>query len=790
MPAIVRLLPALALGLLLGLSPLSRAANPHYSLEVLSSAPDQVSGTEVLVRVMFREHADKSTPAVASRLRQLEFWLNDQPVEPLVRGGRNGHEILISGLETGPNRLELHHRQQGPLASMELVAHPISGPIFSGPQQYPFVCTVTTELGKQPLVDTGSDSGFPVLDDNGNQIGLSKDCSIEPYVTFLYRTTGGQWHTLPDDGSRPADMATTTLTDGRTVDFVVRQERGTINRFIYSFATLAEASDTPWQASTRLWNGRLLFHFEGGVAIGHTQGELSRRALEPEVLKKGYAVIYSTGTRTSTHYNLQVGGETALMVKEHFIKRFGEPVYTVAIGGSGGGIQQYVYSQNHPELLDGGVPQYSYPDMITQVIHVGDCELLEHFMDVTDRTNQKWQTTSNRSWLVGLNATDAYPDPLADAKRALGFATAPGMTECIPAWRGLSPLVLNPLFGFADNQQLMQPPGIMADVQWTHFDDARNIYGLDENGNPRTVYDNVGVQYGLRALTEGQISTTEFLRLNALVGGWKHPNDMVQEGFPFLGSFDDVMADPSRFDPWSARNMTLSPDGETPAPRTRASTEAIGAAYTSGLVFDGQLNMPVIDWRHYLEEVLDMHNSHQSFSARQRIINRMGDAGNQVIWFTDARPTDTSNPDRPRPADDFNQTWQALEVLHDWIMNIRANPQHGIAGNRPTLATDACFSSDGSLISAGDTVWDGILDDNPEGACTAQFPTYTTSRMVAGGPIEGSIFQCSLKPVSTALTDGTYGPVSFSAEEAERLHAIFPDGVCDYSQPDLGRPAR
>src|SRR5690606_18073618 len=151
----------------------------------------------------------------------------------------------------------------------------------------------------------------------------------------------------------------------------------------------------------------------------------------PEVLGKGYAVIYSTGTRTSTHYNLQVGGETALMVKEHFIKRFGEPVYTVAIGGSGGGIQQYVYSQNHPELLDGGVPQYSYPDMITQVIHVGDCELLEHFMDVTDRTNQKWQTTSNRSWLVGLNATDAYPDPLADAKRALGFATAPGMTECI-----------------------------------------------------------------------------------------------------------------------------------------------------------------------------------------------------------------------------------------------------------------------------------------------------------------------------------------------------------------------
>ncbi|NIW35027.1 MAG: hypothetical protein GWN32_00090, partial [Gemmatimonadetes bacterium] len=56
--------------------------------------------------------------------------------------------------------------------------------------------------------------------------------------------------------------------------------------------------------------------------------------------------------------------------------------YTVGVGGSGGGIQQYVYGQNHKGLLDAGVPQYSYPDMITQTIHIGDCELLERWMDV------------------------------------------------------------------------------------------------------------------------------------------------------------------------------------------------------------------------------------------------------------------------------------------------------------------------------------------------------------------------------------------------------------------------
>ncbi|MBL3557467.1 MULTISPECIES: DUF6351 family protein [Marinobacter] len=759
---------------------------PDIHLKVLSSAPTQVSGEDVLVGLA-GEDADSLTD-----VDQLEFWLNNSEVQPTIRSGRNGPEILVSGLEEGANRFEVHHSEYGPLDALELTAYPITGPIFSGPQQYPFVCTVTTELDKQPLVDTNGDTGFPVLDEDGNQIGLSRDCSIEPYVTFQYRTTDGNWAPLPDDGSRPADMATTELTDGRTVDFIVRQERGTINRFIYSFATLAELGDDPWAASTENWNGRLLFHFDGGVGIGHSQGGINNsRALHPDTLQKGYAVIYSSGTRTDTHYNLQVGGETALMVKEHFVKRFGVPDYTVAIGGSGGGIQQYVYSQNHPDLLDGGVPQYSYPDMATQIIHVADCELLEYYMDATDRNNPKWQTTANRSLLVGLNSNDRYPDPFAEIKTMLGYSTAPGMTECIPAWRGLTPLVMNPHFGMADNQELMQPEGVMNDVHWTHYSDAKNIYGVDDSGEPRTLFDNVGVQYGLKALKDGNLNKAEFLKLNATVGGWKHPSEMVQEGFPFIGSISDVMADPTVFDPWSSRNMNLSPDGGyTPAPRTRGDRKAIKAAYTSGQVFNGKLNMPVIDWRHYLEEVLNMHNSHQSFSTRQRIINRMGDAGNQVIWFTDARPTDYSDPAEPKPRQEYDHTGMALEVLHEWITNIQQNPDQSIADNRPSSARDACFETNGDLIDSGDGVWNGILDDGPAGTCTEQFPTYSTSRMVAGGPIEGSVFQCRLKPVAIALLDGTYGNIHFTRQEITRLKEIFPEGVCHYKTPRSGHPGR
>ena len=236
-------------------------------------------------------------------------------------------------------------------------------------------------------------------------VGHSTTCSAPTVVDHRYRSTGGTWKRLPADGSRPADLATTTLLDGRTVDYVVRYERGVVNRFVYSIAMLAPLGEDLAAPSTDLWNGRLTFSFDGGVAIGHSQGELDEGNSFHESLGKGYAVVASTGTRTSVHYDLVVGGETALMVKERFVERYGVPLYTIGVGGSGGGIQQYVYGQNHPGLIDAGVPQYSYPDMVTQTIHVGDCELLEHYMDVVDSTNPKWNDVANRQALQGMHAT-------------------------------------------------------------------------------------------------------------------------------------------------------------------------------------------------------------------------------------------------------------------------------------------------------------------------------------------------------------------------------------------------
>jgi hypothetical protein len=737
-------------------------ARDVFDVKVVSSAPHQVSGGDARIHIQ----VPRTVP-----LHQVEVLVNgvDQRSRFSQIIGMRTLTGVIDGLVLGANTLLVrpNGKGKGRADSVTLILknYPIKGPIFSGPHQHPFVCTVMTSGLGQPIPDDPV-TGTKVFDASNNVTGYSRNCSVNIQVVFKYRSTAGSWKEYTPGMDRPADMAQTTTIDGKTVDFIVRWERGTINRFIYSIAMLAPFDDGPWRLNKDAWSGRLLYVFDGGVAIGHSQGNPSTSSmLPPLALGRGYAVIYSTGTRTATHYNLQLGGETALMVKERFIERYDVPIYTVGVGGSGGAIQQYIYAQNHPGLLDAAIPQYSYPDMVTQAVHIGDCELMEFYFDVLDAGNPRWATWTNRTLIEGLNASNTLLNPYTGGK--------PGLTECINGWRGLSPLAMNPLYGSAPNQQLYEPQSAIAAIEWTHFADIVNIVGRDTDNYARNYWDNVGVQYGLEAVATGNITPAEFLKLNTVIGGWKNEPDMVQEGSPF---YPPGVINPANWDPWSYRNQVFSIT-PMPAPRTLGNLEAMRSVYKAGLVFMGNINIPVIDWRPYLENVLDMHNSHQSFAARQRLRDGRGNSDNQVIWFSDY-------VSGPRP----DQTPEALEVMDEWMMNILANPSGGVVGNKPVRAVDRCFNAAGVEIAAGADVWDGILNDNPDGACTQLFPIYGTSRIVAGGPFKGSIFKCQLKPVSKAIADGDYGVWSPSAVEQAMLMQIFPQGVCDFSKPDAGLP--
>lgn len=781
------------------------------TIEVLSSAPDQITGGDALVEVR--------PPGNVPRT-QLQVSLNGQDVTDQFDATPDGSLVaLLDGMPLGSSTIDASvsprtsRAMATPPVTLEVTNHPKEGPIFSGEQQQPFVCTTARanhdgqKLLAQPLVDNQDSIGIPVaaVDENGDYpqdgrgyptedaeiIGWSANCEAETRHGYVYRSTDGSFRWLADPaGELPEDITTTTTMDGQTVPFIVRWERGTVNRFIYSIATLAPHGDAdPAAPDTSLWNQRLVFSFQGGVAIGHAQGTTSTGAMLPaELLGLGYGVLWSSGTRTSTHYNLQVGGETALMLKERAIETYGVPLHTLAVGGSGGAIQQYVYAQNHPGIIDGAIPQYSYPDMVTQIIHVADCELLEHYFDATDRTNDKWKDPEVRQTIIGLNGTN-HPKNLSASEieqwnglyllmGALGYqvmdrapeSPAPALMECKPGWFGLTPLALNPTFTNVDDLDKLAQGA--EGVEWTHWGDLVNIYGTDESGFARTPWDNVGVQYGLQALTDGVITAEEFLDLNANVGSWKATTDLVPEGFPFEGPLA-----PETFDPWSSRNMNLSEDGTTPAPRKAGDPLAIGALYESGMQFQGDIDIPIIDVRHYLEDELDMHNTHQSFAVRQRMLNVDGDADNLIIWFMDARPQTAADP-----------TLQAFQVMEEWLANIAANPGAGVGGNKPAMATDACFATDGTLMAAGDGVWDGVLDEAAPGECTEHFPIYSSSRRVAGAPYEGGVWKCALQEVGAAVDAGLYGDWEPTPEQVQRLEEIFPTGVCDYTLPDVGIP--
>ena len=108
------------------------------------------------------------------------------------------------------------------------------------------------------------------------------------------------------------------------------------------------------------------------------------------------------------------------------------------------------------------------------------------------------------------------------------------------------------------------------------------------------------MQINLQAVASGQITPEEFLKLNAPIGGWKEQPAMIQEGCPF---FPKSACFDATWDPWSARNQVYTL-------RTEGNVKAMHAVYRAGLVFMGNIDIPIIDWRHYLKHQLDMHNTH------------------------------------------------------------------------------------------------------------------------------------------------------------------------------------
>ncbi len=254
---------------------------------------------------------------------------------------------------------------------------------------------------------------------------------------------------------------------------------------------------------------------------------------------------------------------------------------------------------------------------------------------------------------------------------------------------------------------------------------------------------------------------------------------MVQEGCPFIPAL--------LLEPGPVRPVEPPQHAAEPRRRRHAGAAARRATWTPrtpptrpGSSSAGDIDIPIIDWRHYLEDELDMHNSHQSFASRQRMLNFDGDASNQVIWFTDARP-----------ARAFDQT------PHGVRGDGRVAGEHprepgaaACAGNKPAAAVDSCFATDGSLTLRGRR----RLGRHPRlgrrrgrARRRSRCSRPRASSRAARSRAASSSARC--KPVGDGDRRRDVRAVAAEARPTWRgSQQIFPTGVCDYSRPDVGRP--
>ncbi|MGB2714124.1 MAG: DUF6351 family protein [Vicinamibacterales bacterium] len=621
----MRITPLISIGIVLVAAPVStQSSGGGFDLRTVSTRADMVSGGDVLIQVT-------TPPSAAS---QVALTVNGREPRGELREMTPGTLIArLTDLRLGANDIAVGLRGQKAAVHLSVVNHPIAGPVFSGRHQTPFNCE-TQAFGLGQPVDT--------------------NCMVATRVDYFYQSTAAQANANPFKpydvaAPRPQDLATTTTLDGKTVPYIVRREMGTINRAVYVIAFLHEPNTPlpdPWSVNVSNWNRRLVYSFGAGCQAGYHQGRttgflgtrshLEETQLGDSALAQGYAIASSSLNVFANNCSDVISAETMMMVKEHFIERFGVPRYTIGSGRSGGSMQQHLLAQNYPGLLDGLIPTAAFADTVTLITHLSDCELLARAFD-----------TSALTW------TDAEKAAVAgEANWQFCARNATAVPLLRPANCDKTSVPNDEVYDASTN-----PKG----VRCTYQDNMVNVFGVDpKTGFARRPFDNVGIQYGLKTFNARKITFEQFLDLNRRIGG--HDTD-----------------------------------GGVVARRTVADPEALRIAFQSGRVNDtsqGLAMVPIIDVRPYTDGSGDVHDAVNSLVTRARLMAANGTSANQVI-HTYAPETD--NIQRVQ-RDNLAEMEQWLDAIANDKAPAKSALERVIR-NRPKSVTDACYAREGEKIT-------------------------------------------------------------------------------------------
>ena len=197
---------------------------------------------------------------------------------------------------------------------------------------------------------------------------------------------------------------TTPLGSTTPVKYIVRVERGTVNRGIYDVAVLYDPTK-PWTANAPQpqWTRKVVYSFGASTGQPRLQYRTEQNWADDSALSRGFMIVDNSLNDSLYNSNRILNVETVMMMKEYITKNYGEIQYTAGNGCSGGSIGQNTAVSTYPGLLDGIQVQCDYPDSITTGIEVADCVQLVNFYAGTAWTD--------------LMATEGLTQAQIDAKK-------------------------------------------------------------------------------------------------------------------------------------------------------------------------------------------------------------------------------------------------------------------------------------------------------------------------------------------------------------------------------------
>jgi Tannase-like family of unknown function (DUF6351) len=660
---------------------------PPLSISVLSGRADLVSGGSALVAINLpRSDAKRVKVTLGHRNVTKSFAIRkDGRFEGLVKGLALGRNVLQATLHSGW------------AARITLINHPNGGPVFSGPQLEPWIC---------------------------QQGAKDKKCNQKTSFKYVYMSSNPakQGFQSYDPSNPPSDVAKTKTDNGVTVPFIVRVETGYMDRDQYQISTLYQPGK-PWSGVSPQpqFDHKLLILHGASCGVDHTTGTAPATtgdAAGDNALGKGFVTMSTALDNTGHNCDLPLEAESLVMAKEHVIKSYGTLRYTIGTGCSGGSLAQQWISNAYPGLYQGLLPTCSFPDAWGTASQFLDYHLLLAY----------FQNTSN--WGPGVAWT---PPQMGDV---LGGPDGIANAEVSDNAQFHVAVPTDPCAGTTDANRYnpkTNPGGVRCTIQ----DAAINVFGPEPKrfwstnekkigrGFVRPPIDNIGVQYGLAALKQGQITPADFVSLNAKIGG-------------------------------------LDIDTNPIAARDNGASPSLARAYRSGMINEtNNMNqVAIIDCRGPNPGAF--HDAYRAFAVRARLQREHGTHANQLIWEGPVALIA-----------DKDCELNSFKAMDHWLTAVEKDRSHAsrpqkVIHDKPKSLSDECWDGNGNKIS-NQLCPPGVV--NVEG----------TPRTVAGDAITTDTNKCQLKP----LRRSDYKGILFTAAEWKQLQKTFSSGVCDYSKPGV-----